>query len=257
MDISIVIPCYNQGQYLQETLDSIAGVTTSYSIEVIVVNDGSTDEVSIQKMIELEAAGYTIIHQPNQGLAAARNNGIVASTGKYILPLDSDNKLHTNALTKAISLLEQGYDIVYGNKQYFGQGEKLIRVGHFNWDRLLRGNYIDACAVYKRSVWENVNGYDGNMPAMGNEDWAFWISAKLAGAQFFYMDEVCFYYRITEQSMRLNTTNPAFELNKQYLIKKHADYFYTFYESNYRKLNYLKNHRIKAAVNLLLGRLGV
>jgi glycosyltransferase involved in cell wall biosynthesis len=257
VDVSIIIPCYNQGQYLDDALHSIAAVNTPHSLEIIIVDDGSTDEETIKKLGELTIKGYSVIRQQNRGLGAARNTAIKAATGTYIIPLDCDNKIHENYLTTAIDILNTGeYDVVYGDKEYFGNQQKRIAVGAFNLDRLLRANYIDACAVYRRSVWLKVGGYDENMPAMGNEDWDLWIAASLAGSRFYYLPKVCFYYRITSQSMRLNVTNPAFEANKKYIIQKHAEYFYSFYHSNYRKLTYLKNHRIKAGINLLLGRLG-
>jgi glycosyltransferase involved in cell wall biosynthesis len=256
--ISVVIPCYNQGIYLKDALNSIYATQVPYSIEVIIVNDGSTDADTISVLEELATKGYNIIHQQNKGLAAARNNGIAASTGTYIIPLDADNKLHHHYLKDAIALLDNNHaDIVYGNKQYFGDQDKLIRVGDFKWDKLIKSNYIDACAVYKKSIWEEIAGYDNNMPAMGNEDWDFWINAYLHGARFTYLNMLGFYYRITGTSMRLNVTNPAFELNKAYIIKKYASYFYSFYETNYRRINYIKNHRIKAGLNLILGRLDV
>lgn len=258
MMISIVIPCYNQGHFLQDVLESIHSIDTSYEYEIIIVNDGSTDASTKEALEAINKEEIKVIHQPNLGLATARNNGIQQAKGKYILPLDADNKLHANSLTKAIDILEQGkYDVVYGNKQLFGDEENFINVGGFDTDRLLHGNYIDACAVFKKSVWEKAGGYDAGMPSMGNEDWEFWVNAMLHGCNFYYLNELSFYYRVTGNSMRLNVTNPAFDANKQYIIQKHAAYFYSFYNANYRRLNYLKAHRIKAGINLILGRLGV
>ena len=74
---------------------------------------------------------------------------------------------------------------------------------------MLGDNYIDACAVFRKTVWEEVGGYDGNMPAMGNEDWEFWIHIFFKKGVFYYLDQPCFYYRVSSTSMRVSVTEPG------------------------------------------------
>ena len=77
--ISIVIPCYNMGEFLQETIDSVCSYPIQEHYEIIIVNDGSTDETTISLLKSYEAQGFNVLNQNNQGLAAARNNGIKLS----------------------------------------------------------------------------------------------------------------------------------------------------------------------------------
>src|ERR1700730_11658859 len=92
--VSIIIPCYNQGHYLMEALDSIKGINPGL-LEVIIVNDGSTDPYTNELCKNLESQGWQVIWQDNKGLSAARNVGIRQASGNYILPLDADNKIRT------------------------------------------------------------------------------------------------------------------------------------------------------------------
>ena len=255
--VSVIIPCYNHGIYLDEAVASIPFDQLPYQVELVVVNDGSTDLFTLEKLAALESAGIRVVHQQNQGLAAARNNGIAIANGTYILPLDADNKLHLNYFTKAVELLQKNtaIDIVYGNARYFGNEEADWKSKPFNIARLLKGNYIDACALYRKTVWEKAGGYDGQMPAMGHEDWEFWVHAFINGSRFYYLDELCFYYRLRDDAMRLSITTETYKDNWFFIIRKHAAYFGTFFTDNYFKVEYLKTKRIKAAVNLLLGRI--
>lgn len=255
--VSIITPCYNQGIYLDDAIASIPYSEVSYEIEHIIINDGSTDPFTIEKLNELEQQGHFIIHQSNQGLAAARNNAIRMAKGKYIIPLDGDNKLHLNYLTKAIDILEKDscVDIVYGNAIFFGLKEKIARPGKFYITKILKGNYIDACAVYRKDIWNITKGYDTDMPGMGNEDWEFWIHAFFKGARFFYLNEHCFFYRVTNTSMRLSITKDNFQFNRDFILNKHRSYFLDFFLLNYHRINYLKLHVYKASINLLLNRL--
>lgn len=201
--LSIIIPCFNHGKYLQETLNSIELAKDKYPIEVIIVNDGSTEAETISILDGLERKGYFVLHQVNGGLGNARNNGIALAKGKYILPLDSDNNVLKPYLNKAIDIFEENelIDIVYGNAVYFGEKQGDWLVGEYNFFKLLEGNYIDACAIYRKTVWESIKGYDENMPVMGVEDWDFWLASSFKGFRFYYLEEACFQYRVLNNSM--------------------------------------------------------
>lgn len=208
--VSVVIPCYNHGIYVQEAIDSVE--TSSYkSYEIIVVNDGSTDTLTIEKMDELMRRGYHVINQPNQGLARTRNNGIAAATGEYIMPLDADNKIRPTYIENAVDVLnnQPRIGVVYGKSAYFGEINTGYHSGEpFNLINLYRRNYIDALAVFRKSAWENAGGYDVNVPMMGYEDWDFWLTLHENGIGFQFIDEVLFDYRVVPGSM-LQTLNKS------------------------------------------------
>lgn len=247
--VSVVIPCYNHGQYLPEAIASVEENTDRSRCEIIIVDDGSTDPQTSRVLDELGRRGYHTIRQPNQGLAAARNNGIAAAKGKYILPLDSDNRLHQNYLTTAVELLEAdaSLDVVYGNPQLFGDADALRplglkRLSAFDLGKMLNENYIDACALYRKSVWEKVGGYDGAMPAMGHEDWELWIHAYSLGCRFHHLDELCFYYRVLNTSMIVTDGARKHELNKKYIYKKHGEFLVPYLLNSHNQLRYVQNY---------------
>lgn len=258
--LSIIIPCYNHGKYIQETLDSIEDAKDKYTVEVIIVNDGSTDEYTIAKLNDLEKQGWFVLNQLNSGLAKARNNGIKLAKGKYILPLDSDNKVLKPYLNEAINILEKNdyLDIVYGNAIYFGEKTGEWLVGEYNLLKLFPSNYIDACAIYRKFVWEKTGGYDENMPKMGVEDWDFWLNSSFAGFSFFYLEKNCFCYRVLNDSMIRSFSGNDRKLVSEYIKLKYIkhtdlpslDYYYG---KKLCKNNYFlaKNLSVKDIIKLL------
>lgn len=223
--VSIIIPCFNQGQFL---IDAITGLKSCDNnlFEIIIVNDGSTDKVTNEYIDKLANEGYKVIIQENKGLGAARNTGIQNSTGKYILPLDADNKIKNNYILKGIEILDANEDtaVVYGNAAYFGDKSGVLKPGKFNLQRLMLGNYIDACAVIRRSALEAVGLYD-NMQIMGYEDWDLWLRLAFKGYGFYYIDEVLFDYRFSAQSMMrtLNADIARQNAIEDYFSKKYED----------------------------------
>ncbi len=124
-ELSIIIPCFNHGLFLQEALDSIVKHEILYTYEILIIDDGSTDEYTLNKLEELKKQGYHIIHQPNKGPAFARNTAIQNAKGNYILTLDADNKITGEYINKSIPILEKGdYHIVFCAPIFFGNTKK-------------------------------------------------------------------------------------------------------------------------------------
>ena len=201
--ISIIIPCYNHGQYVREAISSVEKCTDKHLYEMIIVNDGSTDAFTIEEMGRLANDGYHVINQVNQGLGRTRNNGIKVAKGDYILPLDSDNRIRPEYIYESIKILDAHPEIamVYGDAEFFGDKSKRHIVGEFNLQNMMVENQIDACAVYRKSVWEAVGGYDEKMPIMGYEDWDMWMNMTFKQYKFHYVPEILFDYRVLGNSM--------------------------------------------------------
>jgi glycosyltransferase involved in cell wall biosynthesis len=202
--VSIVIPCYNHGPMLRESLASVERVRNSNLLEVIVVDDGSS-EVETRKILdELEHEGHCVLRQPNRGASAARNAGIRLANGEFILPLDSDNRLRAVYLNEGVSLLKDNANIgvVYTDAEYFGESSGRWHVQEFNLLSLIRWNFLDVCALYRRSLWCEVGGYDEQMPSMGLEDWDFWLRLSTRGVTFVHLPTVGFDYRVRKGSLR-------------------------------------------------------
>lgn len=222
--VSIIIPCYNQGHFIRDALSSLKNCDDRL-IEIIIINDGSTDENTNSILKDLEGKGYNIIHQENKGLAGARNTGIDLSKGEFILPLDADNMVRPGYITAGLEIMDSQPDtaVVYGNAEYFGEQKGYWTPGTFNLQKLMLGNYIDACALIRKTVLNEVGRYDTQMKYMGWEDWDLWLRVAFAGYNFSYVDKVLFDYRILRNSMSKTLYRKYEKPNtlEDYINKKH------------------------------------
>lgn len=218
--VSIIVTCYNLGAYLQEALDSVAAYPDRSHYEVILVDDGSTDPATIAMIDGLDPDACTLIRQRNMGLAAARNRAIERARGEYIIPLDADNRLLPAMIRSTIEQLDgdAGAEVVYGDLLRFEEQNLQVKPGPFNFGRLYRSNYIDACAGFRRTLWQRLGGYDEQM-RLGFEDWDLWLRAAVAGARFIYVPELLFHYRVRKGSM-LSNTNANKPMLVEYIFSK-------------------------------------
>ena len=205
--VSIVIPCHNHGVMLREALASVEEVRNENLLEVIIVDDGSSDAETIRILKEVTDAGYKVVSQPNLRVSAARNTGIRLARGEFILPLDNDNRLRDVYLKEGVKLLKDnpGIGVIYADAEYFGEKTGRWHVQEFDLLSLIRKNFIDACALYRKALWEQVGGYDEQMPWMGLEDWDFWLRVACHGGSFFHLPEIGFEYRVRADSLIART----------------------------------------------------
>jgi glycosyltransferase involved in cell wall biosynthesis len=233
--VSVVIPCYNQGEFILEAISSVESCQEAV-YEIVIVNDGSTEPLTKKVLQYLKDNGYWVIDQSNQGLARARNKGISKARGRYILPLDSDNKIRPEYLTKSIEILDKSPEIgvVYGDVQLFDRRKDILPVPDFDINKLAMGNYIDACAVLRKQVWLDCGGYDDKIPdKLGYEDWDLWLGAAAKGWKFYHIPEVMFDYRVREDSMVSLCRIPEnHEKLVRYISTKHLD----IYKSNFANI---------------------
>jgi glycosyltransferase involved in cell wall biosynthesis len=205
--VSVVIPCYNDGPMLREALASVEQVRNANLLEVIVIDDGSSEAETKNILSEFEHAGYRVLRQPNRGLSAARNAGIRLAKGEFILPLDSDNRLREVYLNEGVSLLRENSSVgvIYTDIEYFGESSGLVQVPDFDLLSLIRVGFIDACALYRKHLWEDVGGYDEDMPSI-LEDWDFWLRVAFHGTTFVHLPKVGFDYRVRRDSLSVSAT---------------------------------------------------
>jgi len=205
--ISIIIPCYNQAHYLGEAITS--ALNQSYSnLEVIVVDDGSTDETA-------EVAGsYPQVRcerQTNQGLAAARNRGVKASRGEYVVFLDADDRLVEGAIEVGADSLDSHPDcaFVYGNVRLIDRNGSLllyppsVKIGRDHYLELLRHNHIwsPGAVMYRRSVFDAVGLFDPRVNASADYD----LNLRIARRHpIFCHGEVVLEYRKHDSNMTRN-----------------------------------------------------
>ena len=143
-----------------------------------------------------------MLEQENQGLAMSRNNGIRASNGKYILPLDSDDLIEPTYLEKAVKYHEENPDtkVVYCKADRFDQKNESWDLPDYKYEDEIWTNRIFCSAVYKRCDYDKTIGYNPNMKG-GYEDWDFWLSLLDRDSKVYRIPEVLFHYRFQRNSM--------------------------------------------------------
>lgn len=224
--VSIIVPCYNQAQYLDEALQSVLDQTYD-NWECIIVNDGSPDNTKdvAKQWIEKDYR-FKYFYKKNGGLSSARNHGIEQAKGMFMLPLDADDRIDIKYVELAIKCFEQddSLKVVYCKAEKFGEEGGSWNLPTFSLKKLASENMIFCSAFFRKRDWELVGGYDINM-IYGLEDWEFWIAILKNGGEVMRLEDVGFYYRVKSISMvkKLNT-----ETRKElfeYLSIKHADFF--------------------------------
>ena len=199
---------------LREALASVEKARNENVVEVIIVDDGSPEAETTQILNEVAEAGYRVVHQANRGVGAARNAGIRLAKGEFILPLDSDNRLRDVYLNEGVSLLKDtpSIGVIYTDVEYFGEKTGRWHVPEFNLLSLIRMNFIDACALYRKKLWEELGGYDEHMPWMGLEDWDFWLRVAFHGGTFVHLPKIGFDYCVGRDSMIVDIRQHVEEL---------------------------------------------
>ncbi len=196
--ISVIIPCYNYGRYLSDAVESVI-CQTYKNFEIIIVNDGSTDNTeSVAKDLIRSHPGCRIklISQANSGQPAiSRNRGISQSRGEFILCLDADDKIAPTMLAECLRTLENNSTaaIAYTDRLDFDGVDEVVGARAYDFEILKRANHMSYCALFRRKAWEDVGGYRTNVK--GCEDWDFWIAAGARGYTGHYIPLPLFLYR--------------------------------------------------------------
>jgi len=199
--VSVVIPCYNMGEFIEETIASVKSQTFR-SFEIIVVDDGSDDTKTVACLDRLASDGAVLLYRTsNKGVASARNHGIQKACGTFILPLDADDLIEPNFLEKAIRAFEDRPEtaIVCCDAMMFGGLSGLRCLPEFSRERLLSENLLFAASLFRKSDWLAVGGYATAMK-YGWEDWDFWIAMTKRGAVIVKIPEPLLKYRIRNDS---------------------------------------------------------
>ncbi|MDT0552272.1 glycosyltransferase [Urechidicola vernalis] len=187
--VSIIIPCFNVTEFIEESVQS--ALNQDYSnIEIIIVDDGSTEDVhSVVKQFLTESVSF--FKKENGGLASARNFGIDKSNGELILPLDSDDKIHETYVSKAVNIFTQRSEVslVYSKAALFGAEKGEWKMGDYSFKHLLLDNMIFCSAIFKKEKFLNVGKYNEKF-RFGREDWDLWLR---------YLDEESIVIKIPEE----------------------------------------------------------
>lgn len=227
MLISVIVPVYNTNpRFIEETLASTLLLKNLCTYEVIIVNDGSTDEATLKFLNQIDTTQFQIIHQQNGGTSSAKNTAIRHAQGEYILPLDSDDRLNAEIIYFIDYLKEtKTDDIIYGDLSIFGDKIKKRKFRTFHpYELILIENKLLACSLYKKSVWEELGGYDESFRTC--EDWDFWCRCAYINKRFHYLPYSTYDYRIIKDgnSLLQQTQHLVSEHQQRILAKMPVGY---------------------------------
>jgi glycosyltransferase involved in cell wall biosynthesis len=200
--VSVIIPCCNLGQYLDEAVASVLAQTYQ-DFEIVIVDDGSTDPATQALLADYQRPRTHVIRAPHEGLAAARNLAIASTSGAYLCALDADDYLDPSFLEKMVPILEADPSLTFVScwLRTFGEEEWEWKPERCDLPTLLWENTILTAALVRREAVVAVGGFNQTMPAQGDEDWDLWLTLVERGYRGMILREVLFNYRRRAGSM--------------------------------------------------------
>jgi glycosyltransferase involved in cell wall biosynthesis len=207
--VSIIIPTYNSAKWIEETIESALSQTYG-NFEIIVVDDGSTDETR-DIVLSKNHDKVQYVFQQNCGVGSARNKGLSIAKGKYIQFLDADDLIDSNKITLQTALLEANpdFDVAYSDFSYFSdisprvytespKGRKAKYITGDIWEQLLTGNFIVVhAALVRKDAIINAGLFN---PEIGCEDYDLWLRISRNGGKFIFSGGILAFYRIVDSS---------------------------------------------------------
>lgn len=273
--VSIIIPCYNVAETILETLKSACDQTYK-KIEIIIVDDGSTDnlELVLQSTISDNGNIKFFRQEVNRGLPATRNVGFLQSSGQYLVFLDGDDLLDPSFVEECCDAFINHTDVslVYTNVMLFEAENRLFKLPKYSYSRLLLQNCIVATAMIKRENFEHVGLYDESLKVL--EDWELWIRYLDAYPNIYKIEKSLFFYRkrVSRNSMTdLDEVHNISDYTALYIYQKHYQIYSKhklgirnlLQSSIYRRKHYLTWYRQlfylifnKKKLRILLDQLG-
>lgn len=227
INISIIMPCFNASNFLLESVQSALNQTYK-DFEIIIVDDCSTDFETHEILSALNDSRIHVIYlDKNVGPSAARNIAIAQAKGKYILPLDADDKIAPDYLEKTKEILDTKKEvgIVYCLADLFGTKNRHWKLPEYSKEEFLFGNMIFISAMFRKDSWEEVNGFNENM-TYGYEDYDFWMSLIEKGCEVYRIPEVLFFYRQhhISRAKQLNLQEREVQMQIQ-IFKNHKEFY--------------------------------
>lgn len=237
--VSVIMPAYNQSDYISDAINSLLNQTYR-NWEVVIVDDGSPDNVA-EVVNSFSDKRIQFYHTENRGVSAARNFAISKAKGDYILPLDADDTIEYTYLEKCIAhfLKNPSTDVVYCKWHFFGTTSHTPKLLPYeSYSSILTENRLFVSAMYRKERAVQIGGYDESM-LTGLEDWEFWIRYLNEDSTVSQIPEKLFNYRIKKHSRNVegNSGLKGFE-TELYILSKHAEKYHRLMGSPLRSLHY-------------------
>ena len=223
--VSIIIPCYNKELYVSEAIES-ALAQTFKDIEIVVVNDGSSDN-STEVIKKYEDKIHFINLDKNEGVVNARKLAIEKASGEYILPLDADDTIEPTYVEKAVKILEENKEIgvVYCKVKFFGDKNGNLTCPEFDEDYFLYHSGVSSSSMFRKKDFIKCGGYRDYMKN-GCEDWDLWLYFYENGFKFYRIPENLLNYRKFDDSSSRTTVQK--ENSKELwalVVRNHLDLY--------------------------------
>lgn len=257
--LSIIIPIYNVEKYLERCIDSIIKQISTDDIELLLINDGSTDNsLNICNKYAKKKSNITVLNKKNGGLSDARNYGLYYAKGEYVYFLDSDDMLSDKFIEKIyLNLLTQNDIILFDGKcidendnfidtKYKFEHNCLENKMKYNIDSLTNSYKVSKenlttvvwLGVYKREfLLKNALFFEKQL----HEDELWTIKTFIQAQDILYIKEFLYYYRIRNNSIMRNNINDNKHIKALYYIYESLPIYFDVNIKNKNTLNFLKN----------------
>lgn len=222
--VSFIIPYFNAGTTIQETIDSI--FNQSYSnFDIWLINDGSTDQFSIDKLKDFERDDKIhLLQQENIGPSTARNKAIELSKADFFVFLDSDDLINIETLNLSMKFIGDN-DVLFGDCEYFENNIGIKKQFLPTRENILFYNPIAICTITKAETIKKIL-FEEELNKIGLEDWELWIHLFSKKYNFIYLPKVLFKIRVTSNSRTFMVANSNIETAKTIIFKKHSDFLH-------------------------------
>jgi glycosyltransferase involved in cell wall biosynthesis len=225
--VSVLVPLYNQGKFVAETLESVFAQTYK-DFEVVCVNDASTDD-SLAVVTKFADRVRVFSNPVNRGLPVTRNIALRHSIGDLILPLDSDDWIEPTYLEKTVARMTEGVGVVSTWIHIFGLGRESTGAPGSSYpifaptlEQITTGNTLAVCSLVRREALLEVSGWPEDF-TRGSEDWALWASIVLTGKwRVDVVPEYLFHYRVHKNSMCRSKTMAPFAETQARIREKYG-----------------------------------
>ncbi|MGR6970262.1 glycosyltransferase family 2 protein [Streptomyces cynarae] len=222
--VSVVIPCHDYARYLPDAVSSVVAQTFR-DWELVIVDDGSTDdtaEVAKGLIARHPDRCIRLLQQANAGVSAARNTGIEAAAGRYILPLDADDVIAPTMLEKTVAVLDGDPAIAIASTDVFTFTDddlppQAMPLPAYSRELMLQRLIMFYCSLYRREAWQAVGGYDETMRA--GEDWDFWIGCLEHGFDAHHIHEPLFGARNKDTGLHLEAAENDLAIRARIVVK--------------------------------------
>ncbi len=248
MLVTVIIPAYNAAHTIEKTIQSV--LNQNYApMEIIVINDGSTDET--EKVVKQYQHSIIYVTQKNAGVSAARNLGYSLAKGDFIQYLDADDMLAENKINIQVeALLTANADVAYGNWVKFNEGENTFKeieviekeiIGDAEIELLTNFWTPLAAMLYTKRIADKIGSWNLTLPII--QDARYALDAAMLGASFIYTPMKVAYYRVSENKS-LSTKNKLAFINDCFENAKQIDALW--------RVNYIQSpHRKEAIIKVL------